>query len=66
LRVNAHFNFDTESNHVRGFETAAVYTAFNTTVAQLTANNNLSLYNVPATCFGLYMTTIMAVSDEIQ
>jgi len=28
--------------------------AFNPTIAQLTTNNHLSLYNVPPTCFILY------------
>jgi hypothetical protein len=41
----------------------AGWTAFNPAITQLTTNNHLSLYKVPATCFGLSFA-IMAVSNK--
>jgi hypothetical protein len=42
----------------------ADYKAFDKTIAQLTTNNHLSLYNVPATCFGLSMAIVREVSKK--
>jgi len=40
------------------------YTAFNSTVAELTTNNYLSLYIVPPTCCSLSMAIIREVSKK--
>jgi len=40
------------------------YAAFNSTVAQLTTNNHLSLYIVPSTCCSLSMVIIREVSKK--
>jgi hypothetical protein len=42
----------------------SVYTTFNPTIAQLTINNHLSLYNMPSTCLGLNTVNIGQVCYE--
>jgi hypothetical protein len=39
-------------------------TAFNPKIAKLTTNNNLSLYDVPPTCFGLSIAIIRDVFNK--
>jgi hypothetical protein len=40
------------------------YTATNPTIAQLSINNHFSVYNVPATCFGLSKASMIWTPTE--
>jgi hypothetical protein len=40
-----------------------VYVAFNPSIAPLTTNNHLSLYDMPPICFGLSMANIRDISN---